>query len=92
MNLNMFTLIALGVVVAWGYSVTATLASGLFPPTMRDAHGNVGLYFEAAAVIVALVLVGQVLELRAQPHRRRHPRPPRARAEERAAPARRRRG
>jgi Cu+-exporting ATPase len=64
--LNMFTLIGLGTAVAYGYSVVAVLAPGLFPPAMRDAHGGVGLYFEAAAVIVALVLLGQVLELRAR--------------------------
>ncbi len=65
-SLNMFTLIALGVGVAWGYSVVAVVAPGIFPPAVRDAHGNVGVYFEAAAVIVALVLAGQVLELRAR--------------------------
>jgi Cu+-exporting ATPase len=65
-NLNMFTLIALGVGVAWGYSVVAAVAPQIFPASVRDAHGNVGVYFEAAAVIVALVLLGQVLELRAR--------------------------
>ena len=65
-NLNMFTLIALGVGVAWSYSVVATLAPGLFPPAFRDVHGAVGVYFEAAAVITVLVLLGQVLELRAR--------------------------
>jgi Cu+-exporting ATPase len=65
-RLNMFTLIALGTGVAWAYSVVATLAPGMFPPAVRDAHGNVGVYFEAAAVIVTLVLLGQVLELRAR--------------------------
>ncbi|HSD73894.1 MAG TPA: copper-translocating P-type ATPase [Steroidobacteraceae bacterium] len=65
-SLNMFTLIALGVGVAWAYSVVAALAPGLFPSSLRDAHGNVGVYFEAAAVIVTLVLLGQVLELRAR--------------------------
>ena len=65
-SLNMFTLIALGVGVAYVYSVVATLAPGLFPPAFRDEHGEVGVYFEAAAVIVALVLLGQVMELRAR--------------------------
>jgi Cu+-exporting ATPase len=65
-SLNMFTLIALGVGVTWGYSVVAALAPQIFPATVRDAHGVVGVYFEAAAVIVALVLLGQVLELRAR--------------------------
>jgi P-type Cu+ transporter len=64
--LNMFTLIALGTGAAFLYSVVATVAPGLFPPSMRDAHGLVPTYFEAAAVIVALVLLGQVLELRAR--------------------------
>jgi Cu+-exporting ATPase len=65
-NLNMFTLIAMGVGVAWAYSVVATLAPGLFPPAFRDAHGAVAIYFEAAAAITVLVLLGQVLELRAR--------------------------
>jgi len=65
-SLNMFTLIGLGVSVAFGYSVVAALAPGLFPPGFRDEHGQVGVYFEAAAVIVALILLGQVLELRAR--------------------------
>jgi Cu+-exporting ATPase len=64
-HLNMFTLITLGVFVAWSYSTVALLAPGLFPETMR-MHGVVPVYFEAAAVIVALVLLGQVLELRAR--------------------------
>jgi len=64
--LNMFTLIALGVGVAYVYSLVARLAPGLFPASFRDAHGEVGAYFEAAAVIVTLVLLGQVLELRAR--------------------------
>ncbi len=64
--LNMFTLIALGTGAAFLYSVVATVAPGLFPPSMRDVHGLVPTYFEAAAVIVALVLLGQVLELRAR--------------------------
>jgi Cu+-exporting ATPase len=65
-SLNMFTLIALGVGVAYAYSVVAALAPQIFPPGVRDAHGNVGVYFEAAAAIVTLVLLGQVLELRAR--------------------------
>jgi Cu+-exporting ATPase len=65
-SLNMFTLIALGVTAAFAYSVVATVAPDIFPPQMRDAHGMVGVYFEAAAVIVVLVLLGQVLELRAR--------------------------
>ncbi len=65
-NLNMFTLIAMGVGVAYIYSVVATLAPQLFPPTFRDMHGAVAVYFEAAAVITVLVLLGQVLELRAR--------------------------
>jgi P-type Cu+ transporter len=65
-NLNMFTLIALGTGVAWFYSVVAVLAPQAFPPAFRDAHGAVAVYFEAAAVITVLVLLGQVLELRAR--------------------------
>ena len=65
-NLNMFTLIGLGVSVAWLYSVVALLLPGFFPPAMRHADGTVAVYFEAAAVITALVLLGQVLELRAR--------------------------
>ncbi|MGY3586147.1 Cu+-exporting ATPase [Bradyrhizobium sp. USDA 4341] len=65
-NLNMFTLIAMGVGVAYLYSVVATLAPQLFPPAFRDMHGAVAVYFEAAAVITVLVLLGQVLELRAR--------------------------
>nr|WP_276327679.1 heavy metal translocating P-type ATPase [Bradyrhizobium erythrophlei] len=65
-NLNMFTLIAMGVGVAYLYSVVATLAPQLFPPAFRDMHGAVAVYFEAAAVIAVLVLLGQVLELRAR--------------------------
>ena len=65
-NLNMWTLIGLGVSVAYVYSVVATIAPGVFPPAMRSDHGQVPVYFEAAAIIVALVLVGQVLELRAR--------------------------
>ena len=65
-SLNMFTLIALGTGVAWLYSVVATVAPGLFPAALRGADGMVPVYFEPAAVIVVLVLVGQVLELRAR--------------------------
>ncbi|MBP2686825.1 MAG: silP, partial [Deltaproteobacteria bacterium] len=65
-NLNMFTLIGLGVGVAYGYSLVALLFPGIFPPSFRDASGMVGVYFEAAAVIVTLVLLGQVLELKAR--------------------------
>jgi len=64
--LNMFTLIGLGTGAAFFYSLVATVAPGLFPAAMRDAHGLVPVYFEVAAVIVALVLLGQVLELRAR--------------------------
>jgi P-type Cu+ transporter len=66
--LNMFTLIALGVSVAYVYSLVAMLAPGLFPPSFRNESGTVGVYFEAAAVIVTLVLLGQVMELRARSH------------------------
>ncbi len=65
-NLNMFTLIALGVSVAWAYSVVALIVPGIFPPVMRLEGGLVAVYFEAAAVITVLVLLGQVLELRAR--------------------------
>ena len=65
-SLNMFTLIGLGVAVAYLYSLVATIAPGLFPPAFRDAHGAVGVYYEAAAAIVTLVLLGQVMELRAR--------------------------
>jgi Cu+-exporting ATPase len=65
-RLNMFTLIALGVGASFGYSVTAVLAPGVFPPAFRDAMGAAPVYFEAAAVITVLVLLGQVLELRAR--------------------------
>lgn len=65
-NLNMFTLIALGVSVAWGYSVVALVLPMIFPVAMQMEGGLVGVYFEAAAVIIALVLLGQVLELRAR--------------------------
>lgn len=66
LRLNMFTLIAMGTGVAWTYSVVATLAPGLFPATFRSADGSVAIYFEAAAVITVLVLLGQVLELQAR--------------------------
>ena len=65
-NLNMFTLIGLGVTVAFGYSLVATLAPGIFPDAFRGADGHVAVYFEAAAVITTLVLLGQVLELKAR--------------------------
>jgi len=65
-RLNMFTLIALGTGVAYVYSLVAALVPGIFPASFRDADGQVPLYFEAAAVIVTLVLLGQVLELRAR--------------------------
>ncbi|MCD6259932.1 MAG: copper-translocating P-type ATPase [Helicobacteraceae bacterium] len=66
MNLNMFTLISLGVFVAWLYSVVALFMPSLFPPMMRMDDGSVHVYFEAAAVITTLVLLGQVLELKAR--------------------------
>jgi len=65
-NLNMFTLIAMGTGVAWVYSVVALLLPDLFPPAFRGPDGAVPVYFEAAAVITVLVLLGQVLELRAR--------------------------
>jgi P-type Cu+ transporter len=65
-HLNMFTLIGLGVSVAYGFSVVAALAPGVFPSAFRGPEGEVGTYFEAAAVITTLVLLGQVLELRAR--------------------------
>ncbi len=65
-HLNMFTLIAMGTGVAWGYSIIATLAPQLFPPSFRGDGGAVAVYFEAAAVITVLVLLGQVLELGAR--------------------------
>ena len=65
-NLNMFTLIGLGTGASWLYSVVATVAPGLFPASLRGADGSMPVYFEPAAVIVVLVLVGQVLELRAR--------------------------
>ncbi len=65
-NLNMFTLIGLGTGLAYGYSIFATFFPDLFPDSFRGSEGKVGVYFEAAAVIVTLVLLGQVLELRAR--------------------------
>ncbi|MCK0099584.1 copper-translocating P-type ATPase [Qipengyuania sp. S6317L1] len=65
-NLNMFSLIAMGVSAAWIFSVAAIVAPDIFPDGFRDAEGHVGVYFEAAAVIVTLVLLGQVMELRAR--------------------------
>ncbi|OGI52288.1 MAG: copper-translocating P-type ATPase [Candidatus Muproteobacteria bacterium RIFCSPHIGHO2_02_FULL_65_16] len=65
-RLNMFTLIGLGVAIAWAYSVVGTLVPGIFPASVKSAAGQVPVYFEAAAVITALVLLGQVLELRAR--------------------------
>ncbi len=65
-HLNMFTLIALGVGVAYLYSMIAFVAPEIFPPSFRGAHGDVAVYFEAAAVIITLVLLGQVLELKAR--------------------------
>ncbi|HET6907457.1 MAG TPA: heavy metal translocating P-type ATPase, partial [Rhodanobacteraceae bacterium] len=63
---NMYTLIGLGVLVAFGYSLVATFVPEIFPPRTRDAHGMVGVYFEPAGVIVALVLLGEWLEVRAR--------------------------
>lgn len=65
-NLNMFTLIAMGTGAAYLFSLTAVLAPGIFPDGFRDANGHVGVYFEAAAVIVVLVLLGQIMELGAR--------------------------
>lgn len=65
-NLNMFTLVALGTGVAWLYSIAATVAPRMFPSALRNMDGAVAVYFEAAAVITVLVLLGQVLELRAR--------------------------
>jgi P-type Cu+ transporter len=65
-SLNMFTLIALGIGTAYLYSLIATVAPGLFPAALRAAHGSVPLYYEAAAAITVLALLGQVLELRAR--------------------------
>jgi len=65
-NLNMFTLIGIGVGIAWGYSVIGTVFPGVFPASVQNEMGVIPVYFEAAAVITALVLLGQVLELRAR--------------------------
>lgn len=65
-NLNMFSLIGMGVIASWLFSVAAVIAPDLFPAGFRDMHGHVPVYFEAAAVIVVLVLLGQVMELRAR--------------------------
>jgi Cu+-exporting ATPase len=66
MRLNMFTLIAIGTGAAWIYSIVATVAPGIFPDAFRGPEGQVAVYYEAAAVIIVLVLLGQVLELRAR--------------------------
>jgi len=68
MNLNMFTLIGMGVMASWGFSVLAVLMPQIFPEGFRQADGSVGVYFEAGAVIVVLVLLGQILELNAREH------------------------
>ena len=65
-NLNMFTLIAIGTGVAYGYSVIATLFPSIFPEALKNINGMIPVYYESAAVIIALVLMGQVLELRAR--------------------------
>lgn len=65
-SLNMFTLVAMGTGVAWVYSVIATVFPSWFPASFRNMDGLVAIYFEAAAVITVLVLLGQVLELRAR--------------------------
>jgi Cu+-exporting ATPase len=65
-SLNMFTLVAMGTGVAWAYSVVATAAPDVFPPAFRRMDGAVAVYFEAAAIIVVLVLLGQLLEIRAR--------------------------
>ena len=91
-RLNMFTLIGIGTGIAWLYSLAAVLVPGVFPASFRGHDGEVGRYFESAAVIVTLVLMGQVLELRARPaDERRHQGPPRPRPEDGPAPRRRRR-
>nr|HEV7954490.1 copper-translocating P-type ATPase [Candidatus Acidoferrales bacterium] len=66
LKLNMFTLVAIGTSAAYGFSVVAALAPGIFPASFREANGSIATYFEAAAVITTLVLLGQVLELRAR--------------------------
>ncbi len=73
-SLNMFTLIAAGTGTAYLYSLAGTLAPGIFPDSFHQHGGEVAVYFEPAAVIVTLVLLGQVLELRAQPNQQRHQR------------------
>src|SRR5262249_6500908 len=65
-NLNMFTLIALGTGTAYGFSAVAALFPSIFPDSFRDHNGDVAVYFEPAAVITTLVLLGQLLELRAR--------------------------
>ncbi len=65
-NYNMWTLIGLGTGAAWGYSVLAVLAPGIFPESLREADGTIGIYFETAAVIILLVLLGQILEQKAR--------------------------
>ncbi|NQV50975.1 MAG: heavy metal translocating P-type ATPase [Candidatus Marinimicrobia bacterium] len=65
-SLNMFTLIAIGTGVAFLFSLIASIIPGIFPETFRDVHGNVAVYYEAAATIITLVLLGQVLELKAR--------------------------
>lgn len=65
-NLNMFTLVAMGIGVAFAYSLVAVVAPGIFPDEFRDVEGNVAVYFEAAAVITTLVLLGQLIEMRAR--------------------------
>ncbi len=83
-HLNMFTLIAIGVGVAWLFSAIVMLAPGLFPASFQH-HGRIGVYFEAAAVVTVLVLVGQVLgAARPQPHRAGDSRAARSRAAGRA--------
>ena len=85
-NLNMFTLIALGTGVAWAYSVVATVLPDVFPAGLRAADGSVPVYFEAAAVITVLVLLGQVLELKARgQHQRRDSRAAQPQPEDREA-------
>ena len=87
-SLNMFTLIAIGVGTAYVYSVAAALLPQLFPDSFRGHSGDVGVYFDVAAVITTLVLLGQVLELRAQQDEQRYHGPPRFSAENSAAGAR----
>jgi len=85
LSLNMFSLIALGAGAAYLYSLAATFAPGIFPAGFHEMGGMAPVYFESAAVIVVLVLLGQVLELRAQPDRRRHSRAAQSRAQDRLA-------